>query len=112
MDEKRAMSPPRSLRRNRPVATVLICLAVVYTFWLFQPFAILPLHVPSAVGDALAESTASLVPLEAHIISKCPDTRVSARPSAPLEDAPRTPSKRNPNALLLTTHASRMLCGS
>ncbi|KAK7418483.1 hypothetical protein QQZ08_011235 [Neonectria magnoliae] len=78
MDEKRAMSPPRSLRGNRPVATVLLCLSVVYTFWLFQPFTIQPLHVPSVVGDAFAES-ADLVPLEAHIISKCPDTRDALR---------------------------------
>ncbi|KPM39797.1 hypothetical protein AK830_g6790 [Neonectria ditissima] len=80
MDEKRAMSPPRSLRRNRPIATVLFCLAVVYTFWLFQPFTIRPLHVPSVVvGDAFTESSADLVPLEAHIISKCPDTRDALR---------------------------------
>lgn len=83
------MSPSRTIRRNRPLATTLIFFAVIYIFWLFQPFAIHPLIVddePAPIRDTVAEKTsvestavAGLVPLEAHIISKCPDTKVSHR---------------------------------
>lgn len=89
MDEKRAMSPSRPIRRNRPLVTTLFIFAVIFTFWLFQPpFAVQPLSVEeaAAVGDAVSESTAiessvvaDLVPLEAHIISKCPDTKDAMR---------------------------------
>ncbi|KAF7545115.1 hypothetical protein G7Z17_g9417 [Cylindrodendrum hubeiense] len=81
MYEARAMSPPRALRRSRPVATVLFCLVVLYTFWQLQPFASHPYHmdVAAVLGDPLDEAIADLVPLEAHIISKCPDTRDALR---------------------------------
>ncbi|KAH7145774.1 hypothetical protein B0J13DRAFT_327358 [Dactylonectria estremocensis] len=84
MDEKRALSPPRSLRRNRPVATIVLCLIVFYTFWQFHPIAnppILNLHPGASVlGDTVTvHDSANLVPLEAHIISKCPDTKDALR---------------------------------
>lgn len=80
MNEKRAMSPPRALRRNRPVAAVLFCLVVLYTFWQFQPVPTPHLDVAAVLGETLEEIvTVDLVPLEAHIISKCPDTRDAMR---------------------------------
>ncbi|KAH7165529.1 hypothetical protein EDB81DRAFT_256230 [Dactylonectria macrodidyma] len=85
MDEKRALSPPRALRRNRPVATVVFCLVVLYTFWQFHPIATPPIanfHPggASALGDIVdVHESTNLVPLEAHIISKCPDTKHALR---------------------------------
>ncbi|KAM5368644.1 hypothetical protein ACJZ2D_009416 [Fusarium nematophilum] len=96
MDEKRspprAMSPTRSLRRNRPVVAVAFVIGVLYTFWLWQPFSLpapaarqVP-EVDVSLTDPLAgtntepiQTTDRLVPLEAHIISKCPDTRDALR---------------------------------
>ncbi|KAF4973727.1 hypothetical protein FZEAL_9254 [Fusarium zealandicum] len=94
MDEKRnlqrAMSPVRPLRRTRPVVTILFVIAALYTFWLWQPFSLpasVDLKVPDvSLGDPLAGSAVDviatqdkLVSLEAHIISKCPDTRDALR---------------------------------
>ena len=106
MDEKhllqqRSMPPPRPLRRSRHLATVLFLVTVIYTFWLWQPLGLQPLNldIPQAktklgdfmLGDDIpvteeevalekANTVKQLVPLEAHIISKCPDTRVSSEP--------------------------------
>ena len=87
MDEKQTLGamptrrPTRSLRRRglQPVVSTLLVAAFIYIVWLWRtPFAdtirILPISNPLV-------STSSLVPLEAHIISKCPDTRVRARVS-------------------------------
>lgn len=91
---------PRPLRRSRHLATILFIVTVIYTFWLWQPLVpqSLNLDIPQAKtklgnfmpGDdipvteeeialekAATASEKKLVPLEAHIISKCPDTRVS-----------------------------------
>ncbi|CAM1511367.1 Fc.00g088800.m01.CDS01 [Cosmosporella sp. VM-42] len=90
MDEKhtlqlqqRPMPPPRPLRRSRHLATILFIVTVIYTFWLWQPVGLRPLEadipdVQSKLGDPLSK-TDTLVPLEAHIISKCPDTQDALR---------------------------------
>ncbi|EXA47834.1 hypothetical protein FOQG_14160 [Fusarium oxysporum f. sp. raphani 54005] len=79
MDEKRAapraMSPPRSLRRSRPTLTIAFVIAVVYTFWIWQPFnPILDQTMVDITSDDV-HTTDRLVPLEAHIMSKCPDAK-------------------------------------
>ncbi|KAF4471544.1 gamma interferon inducible lysosomal thiol reductase (GILT) [Fusarium albosuccineum] len=92
MDEKRssqrAMSPARSIRRSRPTLIIAFVIAALYTFWLWQPFSVplRPADVGVSVTDPVAETktdaihtTEELVPLEAHIISKCPDTRDALR---------------------------------
>ncbi|KAJ4053912.1 Gamma interferon inducible lysosomal thiol reductase GILT [Fusarium oxysporum f. sp. vasinfectum] len=79
MDEKRAapraMPPPRSLRRSRPTLTIAFVIAVVYTFWIWQPFnPILDQTMVDITSDDV-HTTDRLVPLEAHIMSKCPDAK-------------------------------------
>lgn len=81
MDEK--PSPNMSqVRRARPLALVLLLLVFVYTLWqwpsthrdaVVSSLSIIP-DVDEAVAPAAKDK--KLVPLEAHIISKCPDTRV------------------------------------
>ena len=92
MDEKQTLGamptrmparmPARSLRRRglQPVVTTLLVATFIYIIWLWQP------HIADPIADTIRilplsnplVSTSSLVPLEAHIISKCPDTRVRA----------------------------------
>ncbi|KAI8679832.1 hypothetical protein NCS57_00262100 [Fusarium keratoplasticum] len=90
MDEKRAsqraMSPVRSVRRNRPAVIVFFVIASLYTFWLWHPFSPIGLNLPNDVSQPVDASVADtihttdrLVPLEAHIISKCPDTKDALR---------------------------------
>ncbi|KAI5463265.1 hypothetical protein BGZ63DRAFT_353283 [Mariannaea sp. PMI_226] len=78
------MPPSLPLRRHRPLASTIIFFAVIYIFWLFQPFTILEDIAIAADAQAhLANvepaTVADLVPLEAHIISKCPDTKDAMR---------------------------------
>ncbi|KAH7206437.1 hypothetical protein DER44DRAFT_745904 [Fusarium oxysporum] len=69
------MSPPRSLRRSRPTLTIAFVIAVVYTFWIWQPFnPILDQTMVDITSDDV-HTTDRLVPLEAHIMSKCPDAK-------------------------------------
>ncbi|KAF9767530.1 hypothetical protein IL306_015281 [Fusarium sp. DS 682] len=79
MDEKlptqRAMSPPRSLRRSRPTLTIAFVIAVVYTFWIWQPFNPILNQTTVDITSNDAHTTNRLVPLEAHIMSKCPDAK-------------------------------------
>ena len=81
MDEKRpsqrTMSPTRSLRRSRPTITIAFVIAVVYTFWLWQPFSPMMVEPMVDITNNEVETTDRLVPLEAHIMSKCPDAKVS-----------------------------------
>ncbi|CCT64125.1 uncharacterized protein FFUJ_04691 [Fusarium fujikuroi IMI 58289] len=85
MDEKRpaprAMSPPRSLRRSRPTLTIAFVIAVVYTFWIWQPFNPILDQTMVAITNNDVHTADKLVPLEAHIMSKCPDAKVNAYPS-------------------------------
>ncbi|KAI1033965.1 hypothetical protein LB505_003223 [Fusarium chuoi] len=79
MDEKRptprAMSPPRSLRRSRPTLTIAFVIAVVYTFWIWQPFNPILDQTMVAITSNDVHTADKLVPLEAHIMSKCPDAK-------------------------------------
>ncbi|KAM0563568.1 hypothetical protein ACHAPJ_001292 [Fusarium lateritium] len=79
MDEKRpsqrTMSPTRSLRRSRPTITIAFVIAVVYTFWLWQPFSPMMVEPMVDITNNEVETTDRLVPLEAHIMSKCPDAK-------------------------------------
>ena len=85
MDEKRpaprAMSPPRSLRRSRPTLTIAFVIAVVYTFWIWQPFNPTLKQTMVDITSNDVHATDKLVPLEAHIMSKCPDAKVHIYPS-------------------------------
>lgn len=74
-----ATMPPysRPSRRLRPLlALVLVGLCVYVYARPFSPFSPLPdMSLPSSLQAPLAGSTNTLVPLEAHIMSKCPDAR-------------------------------------
>lgn len=82
MEEKRPLRS-RSFRRNRPLLTVVIVLAILYALYSFRPVSnYADRWVPSkaAMSAAPADTsttavTKDLVPLEAHIMSKCPDAR-------------------------------------
>ncbi|KAF4449916.1 hypothetical protein F53441_6835 [Fusarium austroafricanum] len=79
MDEKhssqRAMSPPRSIRRSRSTLILTFIIGVAFTFWLWQPFEPLAnASIIKPISDDV-KTTERLVPLEAHIMSKCPDAK-------------------------------------
>ncbi|KAJ2975297.1 hypothetical protein NUW58_g8399 [Xylaria curta] len=91
MEDKRPIRN-RARRRHRPVLLLLVTAITIYglyAFGLFSSFttASLPTRYksaqnsdsPSASGDTKhvvpPKAASGLVPLEAHIISKCPDTR-------------------------------------
>jgi hypothetical protein len=80
MDEKqpsqRVMLPIQA-RRSRPTMALIVTAIVTYTFWIWQPFRPLIddeswVHV---TNDDVQTDT--LIPLEAHIMSKCPDAKVT-----------------------------------
>lgn len=80
MDEKqpsqRVMLPIQA-RRSRPTMTLIVMAIVTYTFWIWQPFR--PLIDDESwvhITNDDIQPTNSLVPLEAHIMSKCPDAKV------------------------------------
>jgi hypothetical protein len=80
MDEKHQQTQPPAMshRRARPLALVALLFVFALTFWRW------PSSTPATWGtdslsnldDTPSASEKRLVPLEAHIISKCPDTRV------------------------------------
>lgn len=79
MDEKQAPMPPPIRRGFSPLrflmATVYLGLAGL-TYWHFQMRA--AVFQPSLVDPLSREqaaATSELVPLEAHIMSKCPDAK-------------------------------------
>ncbi|CEI40201.1 unnamed protein product [Fusarium venenatum] len=79
MDEKqpsqRVMLPIQA-RRSRPTMTLIVMAIVTYTFWIWQPFRPLIDDEPWVhVTNDDVQLTDSLVPLEAHIMSKCPDAK-------------------------------------
>lgn len=72
-----------SIRRTRIVTAVVLVLWVALTAYFTHfnvsfsaPVLDPPLETIHDGDDQLPASAKSLVPLEAHIISKCPDTRV------------------------------------
>jgi hypothetical protein len=80
MDEKHAPMPPPIRRGLSPLRLVLV---VVYlgiaglTYWHFQPRPLLVQPTTPASPSRQPVATAGeLVPLEAHIMSKCPDAKV------------------------------------
>lgn len=79
-EKKRLSAGGRSLRRSRPLLGCAIFGVLLYTLYSLAPLAgYASSWTPStAVPDGAPEPTAtnhSLVPLEAHIMSKCPDAR-------------------------------------
>jgi hypothetical protein len=86
MDEKHAPMPPPIRRGLSPLRVVLatgyLAFAAVLCFY-FTPRVALPLTQPGLLNPERAPVLTvdhELVPLEAHIMSKCPDARVSHRP--------------------------------
>lgn len=84
MEEKRPVrSRSRSLRRNRPLLSVAVVAFLLFLVYKFHPFSSYAGGwVPSQQGESAASKAASdstatkdLVPLEAHIMSKCPDAK-------------------------------------
>ncbi|KAL4729575.1 hypothetical protein ACLX1H_003995 [Fusarium chlamydosporum] len=78
MDEKRpaqrVMSPLQA-RRSRPAVTLIVMAIVTYTFWIWQPFRSLIDEPWVVVTSDDVQMSDRLVPLEAHIMSKCPDAK-------------------------------------
>lgn len=89
MDEKRPFaSRARSFRRNRPLLNTIIIAVLIFLVYTFRPFSKYGSVSVSFRGgrtssahetDDSASATAAIVkapvPLEAHIMSKCPDAR-------------------------------------
>ena len=70
-ENRTAMAPRRT---SRFLAAILLTLMGVYCFWQYSVADVRPFDIASFGGkESLAQG---LVPLEAHIMSKCPDTRV------------------------------------
>lgn len=93
-EEKNLAMNPRTSRRNRVIAVAFAVGLTLFLLFSVRPFASSPPPSrggsPLPVQDALDRPTApapapgldkvaasrELVPLEAHIMSKCPDARV------------------------------------
>lgn len=75
----RSMSPlrPGAVRRNRPLLALLLVAIGLYTCFQFPSVAQLA-TVPLRGCGETAQVVRAKVPLEAHIMSKCPDARVRA----------------------------------
>ncbi|KEY71506.1 hypothetical protein S7711_03572 [Stachybotrys chartarum IBT 7711] len=87
MDEKTS-SNMTQVRRARPIVLVLLLLVFIYTLWQWPSThpGITTGHGGAVVSETSdtrepvgSSSGKKLVPLEAHIISKCPDTRDALR---------------------------------
>lgn len=78
MDEKAPPQQPiMSLRRSsRPIVVVFLLFAVLFSLWQWLANGALPLTGRASNHGTMTGTSRRLVPLEAHIISKCPDTRV------------------------------------
>ncbi|KAF2971248.1 hypothetical protein GQX73_g2392 [Xylaria multiplex] len=92
MEDKRPVRN-RSRRRHRPLLLLFVIASAIYGLYIFDFFpsfaAVSPLSLqepipapdpyPPAVSNtaqhAVPAAAGQLIPLEAHIISKCPDTR-------------------------------------
>jgi hypothetical protein len=67
---------PLQARRSRPAMTLIVMAIVTYTFWIWQPFRPLIDDEPWVnITHSDAQVTDKIVPLEAHIMSKCPDAK-------------------------------------
>jgi hypothetical protein len=79
MDDKMLCPRNRPFRRSRPFLGFSIAAMLLYTLYIFAPLAKYAdsWKPAKAVQDAIPEpaTTKSLVPFEAHIMSKCPDAR-------------------------------------
>lgn len=87
MDEKHAPMPPPIRRGFSPLRLLLVLgyLALAATtYWYFHPQAALPSLSPVNPPNPQHAATARLVPLEAHIMSKCPDAKVGRTSHPPL----------------------------
>ncbi|CAJ2502067.1 Uu.00g049200.m01.CDS01 [Anthostomella pinea] len=88
MEEKRPRSRPR--RRHRPLLILTLVAIVLYALYSFRPISsyagrlVTPKPTAAASSDepspgaeesATTGATKNLVPLEAHIMSKCPDAK-------------------------------------
>lgn len=75
----RSMSPlrPGAVRRNRPLLALLLVAIGLYTCFQFPSVAQLATAPLRSCGET-AQAVRAKVPLEAHIMSKCPDARVRA----------------------------------
>jgi hypothetical protein len=56
--------------------TLIVMAIVTYTFWIWQPFRPLMDEPWVNITNDDVQTTDKLVPLEAHIMSKCPDAKV------------------------------------
>lgn len=76
---QQATMPPyaRPSRRFRPLLVLTLVVLCIYVYARpFSPFSAMPdVSLPSSLQAPLTGSANSLVPLEAHIMSKCPDAR-------------------------------------
>ncbi|KAK7748873.1 hypothetical protein SLS53_000897 [Cytospora paraplurivora] len=76
---RHATSPPdsRPARRFRPFLFLALAALCVYIYaWAFSIFSHVPdMSLPSSLQAPLTTSEKDPVPLEAHIMSKCPDAR-------------------------------------
>ncbi|KAK1829208.1 hypothetical protein QBC39DRAFT_374031 [Podospora conica] len=70
----RSMSPlrPGAVRRNRPFLALLLAAIGLYTFFQFPSVAQL---ATGPMKSGVSAQVRTKVPLEAHIMSKCPDAR-------------------------------------
>lgn len=88
MDEKREMAPINTrsslARRARVVIAFALAGFCFYNFYFLDGHRTWNIHTtakgsegPAEQASSLVGANSKLVPLEAHIMSKCPDARVS-----------------------------------
>ncbi len=77
MDEKHAPMPPPIRRGFSPLRLLLLLCWLAFAGWYYLPRGpVLALSSPSSPSSHEQAATANeLVPLEAHIMSKCPDAK-------------------------------------
>jgi hypothetical protein len=80
MDEKHAVPMPPPIRRGFSPLRLAVAIGylalVAVTYFCFRPQSSVTYWPPSPPVEASITHAHSLVPLEAHIMSKCPDARV------------------------------------
>ena len=74
MDEKHAPMPPPIRRGFSPLRLLLLLSWLAFAGWYYLPHRP-ALVLPSPSSHEQAAATNELVPLEAHIMSKCPDAK-------------------------------------